>query len=242
MSARKDPNKELLRSDLLSRVRKALELRDWKLLEHWARQWIQLDSQNSQGFRWLARAAMALNKMPRAAYAYGRVLDFEPNNEEALRFFKEFPSVGKNDSKEDSTEGSLPIKARVSEGSNLTLKQKQGLSRAEFELAKNYFELRILDRASEHFLRSFGWYPNKQSAIEGARALHQFGRSLDAIEFLSSQLSHEPNWLEGRMLLGRIFFEIGKKMEAQREWQLVLSQEPSNVEALNMLRSIYLSK
>ena len=67
-------------------------LKDWTRLEHWARQWILLLPGTPTGFKWLARAAFAQNKLSKAAYAYGRLLDLEPSNEEGKKFFADYPS------------------------------------------------------------------------------------------------------------------------------------------------------
>ena len=79
--------KEYLKDELKKRVKEALLARDCKNMERWARQWILMEPNSSQGFKWLARATFALSDMERATYAYSRVLDFEPENEEAKKFF-----------------------------------------------------------------------------------------------------------------------------------------------------------
>ena len=93
MSADTDSGKELLRAEFSRRIREAIALRDWPILEHWAKQWILIDANHEGGFKWLARASVALNKLKRAAYAYGRLLDFDPQSEEARKFFLDNPSV-----------------------------------------------------------------------------------------------------------------------------------------------------
>src|ERR1700749_4285488 len=80
-------------SDLLKhlglRIQEAVEEKNWSGVEHWAKELLKYAPQKSLGFKWLARASLAQRKMDRAAYAYNRVLDFEPDSEEAKTVFAE---------------------------------------------------------------------------------------------------------------------------------------------------------
>ena len=233
-SQKANSSKVILRAELSSRIREALELRNWVQLEHWAKQWIQLDPDYPSGFKWLARATMALNQMPRAAYAYGRLLDFDPQNEEARNFFAQHPSsVTHNLKAAQSTPA--PQGSGVSEHI-LTPEQRRLLAQKEFEMGETYSRFKLWAEAGHHYQKSFHWHPSKVAALESARTSHKQSKGLDATRFLRQQLYHYPDWSEGRLLLGRILHDLGHRSEAQREWQLVLERDPKNVEALNFLR------
>jgi tetratricopeptide (TPR) repeat protein len=237
----------VLRAEFSSRIRAALETRDWAMLEHWAKQWIQLDPRNSAGFKWLARAALANKQISRAAYAYGRMLDFDSANEEARKFFAQYPSTVSDQPlsviqhlKTQSASGpqqSISPKAVVSDHI-VSQDQRKHLAQLEYELADAYSSYRIFGEASQHYLKSFEWLPSRNSALGAARSLHRQHKGHDAIRFLRQQLFQHPNWVQGRLLLGRILFEIGHRSDAQREWQQVLEYEPANVEAMNFLRNL----
>lgn len=234
--------KELLREEFGKRVREAVQARDWNLLEHWAKQWIQFDPKFSEGFKWLARATLALNKIPRAAYAYGRLLDFDPANEEAKNFFAKYPSAVDEKSQKFSQRLEENQTVPLDGGHLVSPDQRQKLSAAELELAQIYEQLQLFAHATSRYQQSFEWYPSQVSALGVARANHKQRHSLEAIRFLREQLYHFPNWVEGRVFLGRVLFEMGKNTEAQKEWQIVLQNDPNNTEALNFLRGLYTSK
>lgn len=233
--------KELLREEFAKRVREAVQARDWNLLEHWSKQWIQFDPKHFEGFKWLARATVALNKIPRAAYAYARLLDFDPSNEEARNFFAKHPSVLDEKSQKFSQRLDEAAPAPLDGAHLVSPDQRQKLSVAELELARSYEDLQLFAHAVSRYQQSFDWYPSQVSALGVARSLHRQRQSLEAIRFLRDQLYHFPTWVEGRTFLGRILFEVGKSADAQKEWQVVLQNDPNNAEALNFLRGVYAS-
>ena len=248
MSDKQDSSKVILRAELSSRIRSALEARDWAMLEHWAKKWIQLDPRNSSGFKWLARAALANKQISRAAYAYGRMLDFDSKNEEARKFFAQYPSTVadqplsviqhlKSQGAPTTPSQSVAPQGIVSDHL-VSQEQRRHLAQLEHDLGEAYSSYRLFAEASQRFLKSFEWLPSRNSALGAARALHRQHRGHEAIRFLRQQLFQHPDWTQGRVLLGKILFEIGHRSDAQREWQLVLEHEPQNKEALGFLRNL----
>lgn len=247
MSASYDASKELVRTELSSRIRECLVIRDWARMEHWARQWVQLEPRSSHAFKWLARASVGLNRLQKASYAYGRVLDFEPNNEEAQRFFKEYPSATAASQSPTSTNLSVPPKERLPSKildadelqiQTLPREMRTQLAQKTLEMGDLYFGNALYARAAKIYKESFDWQQSAAAALGAARAFHQSKQTHHAVQFLKQTLTSQRQWIEGRLLLGKILFETGQIGEAQREWQLVLKQEPDNREALNFLRHL----
>ena len=226
---------------MLRHIREALEVRDFRRMESWARAWIQNDPLCVDAFKWLARSSLALKDFKRASYAYGRVLDLDSHNEEAQKYFRDYPSTQQNIPQRLQVSQSAPaIEAEASVG--VTASQRERLAKAEFQLGELYLEAKMVRRASEHFVESHNWNPTVQSALSAARALHQSHQSFEAIKLLRDELKHEPGFSAGRVLLGRILFEGGAITEAQREWQKVLELDPQNKESLQLLRTLIFSK
>ncbi len=241
MSLEPESGKDLLRTEFQKRIREAIALRDWSNLEHWSKQWMLIEPHFEGGFKWLARASVALNKHQRAAYAYGRLLDFEPNNEEAKKFFGEHPSALANQPQSVQKAAEAASPTTVNPESLLTPDQRRLIANAELELAQNYEKFLLFAEASARFKRSFDWQPSQAAALGASRSLHKSERGLEAIRFLREQVNSFPDWVEGRLLLARIHMEIGQKTEAQAEWQRILRMDPANREALAFLRALYTS-
>jgi len=229
-----------LRSEFVTQIQQALELRDWRQLEHWAKQWIQLEPRQPNGFKWLARASLAQNQIARAAYSYGRVLDFEPDSKEAKDFFTRNPSALQNQPQTitQSVKSTILQSAKKPSATDPILKpdQNKKLSDLEIKLAESYFNFSLFAQAAAAYKRAFDWDKNKDSALGYARSLKHSQQGQEAIKFLREQLYFFSDWTEGRLLLGRVLFECGQRSDAQREWQLVLEQDPNNKQALNFLR------
>lgn len=253
MSATYDASKELVRTELASRIRECLVIRDWNRMEHWARQWVQLEPRNPSGFKWLARASVGLKRMQKASYAYGRVLDFDPSNEEATRFFKEYPSASPRDgsANQSVTQTVVPrerlikerIASKVLDADELKIQTlardtRNNLAEKTLEMGDLYFGNELYARAAKIYKESFDWHQSAAAGLGAARSFHQSKQSHHAVHFLKQTLLTQRNWIEGRLLLGKILFETGQVGEAQREWQMVLKQQPDNREALNFLRHL----
>jgi len=248
LSASYDASKELIRNELAARIRECLVLRDWNRMEHWARQWIQTEPKSVNGFKWLARASIGLKKHQKAAYAYGRVLDFESSNEEAQKFFTDYPStlrqdtttlqkVIRNDYKQVTNKQTTLSREELSM-QTLTPESRRELAVKCLELADLYFQKELYAKAATTYKESFDWSPNQSSALGAARAYHQSQQSHHAVHFLRQAIEKQSQWIEGRLLLGKILFEIGQSGEAQRTWQAVLKIESDNKEALKFLRNL----
>lgn len=242
MSGEKGAGRELIAGEFLTRIRDAVLLRDWAQLEHWAKQWINLDPENPQGFKWLARASVALNKPRRAAYGYGRLLDFEIDNDEARKFFEEHPSAltEKPISLTKKAIGELPAAGgSLSPELRVGPEERQRLATAEIDLGALYEKALLHAEAAARYRKSFDWHPSQAAALGAARCLARSGRGHDALRFLRDQVGVYPDWIEGRMQLARIHLELGQRSDAQNEWQTVLRLDPANREALTFLKSLY---
>ncbi len=224
-------------SDLLKhlgiRIQEAVEEKNWPSVEHWAKELLKYAPQKTLGFKWLARASMAQGKLERAAYSYNRVLDFEPDNEEAKKFFADHAR-----SEVKTVDSNVP--APTEENLHLLSgEQKNFLGRAEFEAGTAYESVKMFSEAAIHYQKSFYWFAHPQAAFKAAEMFHKAQKSYESMKLLRETLNANPNWVEGHLLAGQIYFEIGQLSSAQNEWQTVLKLEPRNAEALKRLRSTW---
>lgn len=229
---------QIVLESLRQKIQRCLEEKDWKHLELLAKEWIRIDSRNAHGFKWLARASLALGKTERAQYAYNRVLDFEANNEEAKRFFTDHPVLNKNAAQDNATNSS---NERVNTAPyQLNRDEKNKLARAEYDAGMAYEACQLFRQAAERYTESCQWRPTKEAALGVGRAYFRARKHAEAMKYLRDRLYQNPEWIEGRVLLGRILFDMGQIQSAQKEWQLVLNQDPENKEAFRYLRGLYI--
>jgi tetratricopeptide (TPR) repeat protein len=241
--------KTQLRTEMLARIKEAVEAKDWPLLDSISRRWIEMDPTYPAGFKWQARASVALGHTVKAAYAYGRYLDFDKNFEEAKKFFRDHPSsldsqpesirqtVGARVNQYYNRKDAVQQKA-VQDAEGLTFDQRQMIAEQEFILAEIYKKFHLYVEAAEHYLKSHEWLGSKSAALGHAECLHRQSRGNEAVRFLRDQLYSNVDWNEGRLMLGKILFDVGLRNEAQKEWQIVLDYDPNNKEALTFLRNL----
>jgi tetratricopeptide (TPR) repeat protein len=242
--------KNHLRNEMLARIKDAVESKDWNQLEKISKQWIELDPSYPAPFKWLARASVALGQVQKAAYAYGRYLDFDKNFDEAKKFFKEHPSsldtqpqnvrqtVGMRVSQIYQNSDKSDRNAVTFGETVLSKEDRRIIAEQELLLAEIYKKYSLHNESSEHFYKSFQWTPSKSAALGFATELNKLSRGNEAIRFLREQLFSYPDWNEGRLLLGKILYDIGLRNDAQKEWQIVLDYDPNSKEALNNLRNL----
>jgi tetratricopeptide (TPR) repeat protein len=232
-----------IRDEFLEKIQEALVLRDWERLESFAGQWLKLDSRNPSAFKWLARASVALNKMQRAAYAYGRILDFHPDNEEAKRFFVDYPStlseapaaLVKSANRTAVKDGRDPDEAAFLK---LLPSERKETAEKITALARELLGRNIANKAAELFKIANDLSPAPESLLGLAQSLQKISRAAQAIHLLKDELRAQPQWSAGRLLLGRILLETGQTQAAQREWQLVMRHDPENRDAMEFLKSL----
>jgi tetratricopeptide (TPR) repeat protein len=232
-----------IRDEFLEKIQEALVLRDWERLESFAGQWLKLDPRNPSAFKWLARASVALNKMQRAAYSYGRILDFHPDNEEAKRFFTDYPSTLNDAPQALSKSLSKQVNQEVrdpDEAAFLKLLPSERKETADkiSKLALDLLNKNICNKAAELFKISIDLAPSSESVLGLARALQMISRAPQAIHLLKAELRSQPQWVAARLLLGKILLETGQTQAAQREWQMVVRHDPDNTEAMAFLKSL----
>ncbi len=224
-----------LNAHFLIEIEEALRAKDWKRMESWSKRWIQLNQNDHRAFHWLARAYLAQKNFQRAAYSYNRVLDLDKNNVEARRFFRDYPSLSEGEQKAPTLEN----KKNSASDLSVTPEKRKIIAECELNSAQAYEKENLFSDGAERYRKSFHWKASRESALGYARCLHRSHQSHQAIKFLRERLYQSPDWIEGRVLLGKLFFELDQKTSAQREWQTVLTLDKNNLEALNFLRGFY---
>ena len=216
------------------RIHESVEEKNWKGVEHWSKELLKYAPQKTLGFKWLARASMALGKIDRAAYAYNRVLDYEPSSDEAKQFFADH-------ARKELMPDPQPKAIAYQDDSQqvLSVEQKSFLGRAEFESGTAYETVSMFAEAAEHFQKSFYWFSHPQAAYKAAEMFHRAQKSFEAMKLLRETLNANPSWVEGYLMAARIHFDLGQLTSAQNAWQQVLKLEPRNEEALRRLRSTW---
>lgn len=221
-----------IRAETLSKIRDAVALQDWNHVETLAGHWMLTDPSYAGAHKWLARAAIAKGDLTKAVYSYTRLLDMDPQNQEARKFFAEralpiSQKAGPTDSKTSSQHKTL-----------VSPDLRERLAAKEEELAETYYEAKIYGEAAQAFRRSFDLLPRPQVALGLAQALAANLQMREAVDFLRKQLEMHPQWIAGRTLLAKIYVHKKFYLDAQKEFQNILRFDPNHEEALRGLQKL----
>lgn len=105
-----------------------------------------------------------------------------------------------------------------------------------FELAEMYFTYNRLDEALFEYNKVRSLDPNDLEArIKIAKTYAKKNFINKAFDELQSLKNESPNYLPGRIALGVLLYGCGKILEAQSEWEKVLTKDPRHEEALMYL-------
>jgi tetratricopeptide (TPR) repeat protein len=95
------------------------------------------------------------------------------------------------------------------------------------------------DKALEYFNQALNYSPNYYGAILGQSGVALLKRDYTlAEELLQSLLTKEPNRVEARVLLARVYLEQNRNQLAAQEAQKVLDVDKYNVEAMTALCAV----
>lgn len=105
-----------------------------------------------------------------------------------------------------------------------------------FELAEMYFTYNRLDEALFEYNKVSKLDPsNLEVRIKIAKTYAKknfLNKAFDELQVLKNE---QPNFLPARIALGVLYYGSGKILEAQTEWEKVLTKDPRNDEALMYL-------
>ena len=108
----------------------------------------------------------------------------------------------------------------------------QKFSAKHFELGEMYFTYGRYDEALFEYNKASSLDPaNLEIRIKLAKVYTKKNFSSKAFDELRSLKNEHPSYLPARIALGILFYGNGKVVEAQNEWEKVLSKDPSNQEA-----------
>lgn len=144
--------------------------------------------------------------------------------------------------------GQYEVAKRIFETANQRVKSGQGQDFLEdnhinkkfaakhFELAEMYFTYNRLDEALFEYNKVRKLDPeNLEVRIKLAKTYAKKSFINKAYDELQALKHEQPNFLPARIALGVLFYGSGKILEAQSEWEKVLTKDPRNEEALMYL-------
>ncbi|MBF0297291.1 MAG: tetratricopeptide repeat protein [Oligoflexia bacterium] len=205
---------------------------------------LEINPQNVEAHFFLANIQYTLGKIGRGINSFKKVLEIDPyHTEAAICLSVLYNDIGKyEEAKALFREIDLRVKGkslRNSDSANSMSAQtpndpyiNKKFAFKHYELGELYFTYDRYDEALFEYNKAVRLDPaNLEGRIQVAKVYAKKGLVSKAFEELRKLRNEYPNYLPVRVALGVLYYGSGKVVEAQTEWQKVLSKDPRNADA-----------
>ena len=221
-------------NDLLKKAKEAFQKNDLKTASLFLNEIIDQNPNATEAYFYLANVFHVRGELGKAIKGFQRVLELDPNHTDAAISL----SVIYNDI------GKYEEAKAIFEKANNQVKNTQGQGLADphlnkkfslkhYELAEMYVSYGRCDEALFEYNKAIALDPdNLEIRIKVAKAYTKKGFTSKAFDELRRLKNEQPGYMPARIALGLLYYGNGNIIEAQAEWQNVLSREPNHPEAI----------
>lgn len=221
-------------NDLLKKAKDAFQKNDLKTASLFLNEIIDQNPNATEAYFYLANVFHVRGELGKAIKGFQRVLELDPNHTDAAISL----SVIYNDI------GKYEEAKAIFEKANNQVKNAQGAGVADphlnkkfslkhYEIAEMYVSYGRCDEALFEYNKAVALDPdNFEIRIKIAKTYTKKGYSSKAFDELRRLKNENPGYMPVRIALGLLYYGNGNIIEAQAEWQNVLSREPSHPEAM----------
>lgn len=229
-------------SDLLKKAKEAFQKNDLKTASLFLNEIIEQNPNATEAFFYLANVFHVRGELGKAIKAFSRVLELDPHHTDAaISLSVIYNDIGKyEEAKAIFEKANNQVKNTQQQGvSDPHLNKKFSLK--HYEIAEMYASYGRIDEALFEYNKAATLDPdNLEIRIKVAKAYTKKGFTSKAFEELKRLKNEQPGYMPARIAMGLLYYGNGNIIEAQSEWQNVLSREPNHPEAMmyiNLSRS-----
>lgn len=220
-------------NDLLKKAKDAFQKNDLKTASLLLNEVIEQNPNSTEGFFHLANVFHVRGELGKAIKAFQRVLELDPyHTDAAISLSVIFNDIGKyEEAKAIFEKANNQVKSTQGHGlADPHLNKKFSLK--HYEIAEMYASYGRYDEALFEYNKAATLDPdNLEIRIKVAKNYTKKGFTSKAFEELKRLKNEHPGYMPARIALGLLYYGNGNIIEAQAEWQNVLSREPSHPEA-----------
>jgi tetratricopeptide (TPR) repeat protein len=220
-------------SDLLKKAKDAYQKNDLKTSGLFLNEIIEQNPNATEAFFYLANIFHLKGELGKAIKAFQKVLELDPHHTDAaISLSVIFNDIGKyEEAKTIFEKANNQVKNNQQQGvSDPHLNKKFSLK--HYELAEMYSSYGRADEALFEYNKAATLdTDNLEIRIKVAKTYTKKGFTSKAFEELKRLKNEHPGYMPARIAMGLLFYGNGNIIEAQAEWQNVLSREPNHPEA-----------
>jgi len=221
-------------NDLLKKAKESFQKNDLKTASLFLNEIIEQNPNATEAFFYLANVFHIRGELGKAIKAFQRVLELDPHHTDAaISLSVIFNDIGRyEEAKTIFEKANSQVKNIQTSGlSDPHLNRKFSLK--HYELAEMYASYSRCDEALFEYNKAVALDPdNLEIRIKVAKAYTKKGFTSKAFEELKRLKNEHPGYMPVRIALGLLYYGNGNILEAQSEWQNVLSREPNHPEAV----------
>lgn len=220
-------------SDLLKKAKEAFQKNDLKTASLFLNEVIEQNPNSTEAYFYLANVFHVRGELGKAIKAFTRVLELDPHHTDAaISLSVIYNDIGKyEEAKAIFEKANNQVKNNQQQGiSDPHLNKKFSLK--HYELAEMYASYGRTDEALFEYNKAATLDPdNLEIRIKIAKTYTKKGFTSKAFEELKRLKNEHPGYMPARIAMGLLYYGNGNIIEAQAEWQNVLSREPNHPEA-----------
>lgn len=221
-------------SDLLKKAKEAFQKNDLKTASLFLNEVIEQNPNATEAFFYLANVFHVRGELGKAIKGFQRVLELDPHHTDAaISLSVIYNDIGKYEEAKAIFE-KANNQVKNSQASGITdphLNKKFSLK--HYEIAEMYASYGRMEEALFEYNKAATLDPdNLEIRIKIAKAYTKKGFTSKAFEELKRLKNEHPGYMPARIAMGLLYYGNGNIIEAQSEWQNVLSREPNHPEAV----------
>lgn len=220
-------------NDLLKKAKEAFQKNDLKTASLFLNEIIDQNPNATEAYFYLANVFHVRGELGKAIKGFQRVLELDPNHTDAaISLSVIYNDIGKyEEAKAIFEKANSQVKNSQTAGiADPHLNKKFSLK--HYELAEMYVSYGRCEEALFEYNKAVSLDPdNLEIRIKIAKAYTKKGFTSKAFDELRRLKNENPGYMPARIALGLLYYGNGNIIEAQAEWQNVLSREPAHPEA-----------
>jgi tetratricopeptide (TPR) repeat protein len=229
-------------NDLLKKAKDAFQKNDFKTASLFLNEVIDQNPNSTEAYFYLANVFHVRGELGKAIKGFQRVLELDPHHTDAaISLSVIYNDIGKyEEAKAIFERANNQVKNNPNQGvADPHLNKKFSLK--HYEIAEMYVSYNRCEEALFEYNKAISLDPdNLEIRIKVAKAYTKKGFTSKAFDELRRLKNEHPGYMPARIALGLLYYGNGNIIEAQSEWQNVLSREPQHPEAtmyVNLSRS-----
>ena len=220
--------------DLLELGKKYYKQKEFTKALQYLSELVETDGKNVEAFFLLGNIFHSKGEIGRAIKAFKRVLSLDPEHTDAsISLSVLYNDIGKyNEAQKIFQQAQERVKnTRNGQGVDDPHINKK-FSEKHYELGEYYLTYGRYDEALFEYSKSSKLDPtNLEARIKIAKVFNKKGFTSKAFEELRTLKNEHPEYIAAYLATGIIHYGKGNVLEAQAEWQKVLSRDPGNKQA-----------